>query len=259
MEVQSLVGNFVFMPEIQASLIVGAIETGIGDDTEQVLRKEGINPKFSNSKPDLKWDLVTRNVSDTLKGSHIMTEYAKVPGWHIMPLYDTIEGNLYLLMKERRFAEIRRDQGKSSKEHYIETLINTFNMGLEDFQQISLFPKNEIPIEVNKLLDSIISDINLEKELINRFVIILFDEIKGELISVRSCLVDCNLNIVLEDNWSQFIRHYDSVITEVVALEDNLPSMLTELDFTDKAQEKIKEQELVEYNSEQSDFKIENE
>lgn len=254
-----MVGNFVFMPEIQASLIVGAIESGIGDDTEQVLRKEGINPKFSNSKPDLKWDLVTRNVRDILKGSHIMTEYTRVPGWYIMPLYDTIEGNLYLLMKEKRFADIIRDKDKRSKEHYIEMLINTFNIGLEDFQQINLFSKDEIPNEVNTLLDSIISDINLEKELINRFAIILFDEIKGELISVRACLIDCNLNIVLEDNWSQYIRHYDSVITEVVALEDNLPSMLSELDFTDKAQDKIKEQELVEYNSEQSESEIENE
>ncbi|WP_313151652.1 DUF5986 family protein [Lacrimispora sp.] len=254
-----MVGNFVFMPEIQASFIVGAIESGLGDDTEQVLRKEGINPRFSNSKRTLKWDLLTRNLRDALKGSHIMAEYAKVPGWNIMPLYDVIEGNLYLLMKENRFSDIRRAKGKRPREHYIEMLINAFNMGLEDFQQISMFSKNELPEDVNRLLDSIISDINLEKELINHFAIILFDEINGELISVRVCLADCNLNIVHEDNWSQYIRHYDSVITEVVALEDNLPSMLSELDFTNKAQEKIAEQEFAEYNSEQSDFVIENE
>lgn len=254
-----MVGNFVFMPETQACLIVGAIESGVGDDTEQVLRKEGIDPKFSNSRSSLKWDLVTRNVKDALKGSHIMAEYANVPGWHIMPLYDAIEGNLYLLMKERRLSDIIRDQEKRSKEHYIEMLINTFNMGLEDYQQISFFPKNELPNEVNKLLDNIISDISLEKELINRFAIILFDEMKGELISVRACLMDCNLNLVLEDNWSGFIRHYDSVITEVAPVEDSLPSMLSELDFTDRAQERIKEQELIEYNTEQSDHELENE
>ncbi len=231
--------NFNFIPTKEKISIIDGVSAGLGDDTKQILQKESINPKYSNSKKDLKWDLLHRNIRQNLKGSHIMAEFAKVPGWKILPLFDTIEGNLYLLMKEYRFNNILKTRKKRTKDHYMEELVKTFNLGIEDFQQISFVENDSLPLEVSKVISNILSDISLEKDLIQRFAVILFDDLNDELVSMRCCILDSNFNIVRQDNWSQYIKHDDSIITEKVELEESLPSMLSDLDLTEKAKRKI--------------------
>lgn len=130
--------DFNFIPTKEIISIIDGVSAGLGDDTKQILQKEIIDIRYSNSKKDLKWDLLHRNIRQNLVGSHIMAEFAKVPGWKILPLFDTVEGNLYLLMKEYRFNNILKTRNKRTKDHYMEELVKTFNMGIEDFQQISL-------------------------------------------------------------------------------------------------------------------------
>lgn len=231
--------NFNFIPTKEKISIIDGVSAGLGDDTKQILQKESINPKYSNSKKDLKWDLLHRNIRQNLKGSHIMAEFAKVPGWKILPLFDTIEGNLYLLMKEYRFNNILKTRKKRTKDHYMEELVKTFNLGIEDFQQISFIENDNLPPEVSKVISNILSDISLEKDLIQRFAVILFDDLNDELVSMRCCILDSNFNIVRQDNWSQYIKHDDSIITEKVEPEESLPSMLSDLDLTEKAKKKI--------------------
>ena len=231
--------NFNFIPTKEKISIIDGVSAGLGDDTKQILQKESINPKYSNSKKDLKWDLLHRNIRQNLKGSHIMAEFAKVPGWKILPLFDTIEGNLYLLMKEYRFNNILKTRKKRSKDHYMEELVKTFNLGIEDFQQISFVENDSLPLEVSKVISNILSDISLEKDLIQRFAVILFDDLNDELVSMRCCILDSNFNIVRQDNWSQYIKHDDSIITEKIEPEESLPSMLSDLDLTEKAKKKI--------------------
>lgn len=231
--------NFNFIPTKEKISIIDGVSAGLGDDTKQILQKESINPKYSNSKKDLKWDLLHRNIRQNLNGSHIMAEFAKVPGWKILPLFDTIEGNLYLLMKEYRFNSILKTRKKRAKDHYMEELVKTFNLGIEDFQQISFIENDSLPPEVSKVISNILSDISLEKNLIQRFAIILFDDLNDELVSMRCCILDSNFNIVRQDNWSQYIKHDDSIITEKVEPEESLPSMLSDLDLTEKAKKKI--------------------
>lgn len=235
----TLLENFNFIPTKEKISIIDGVSAGLGDDTKQILQKESINPKYSNSKKDLKWDLLHRNIRQNLKGSHIMAEFAKVPGWKILPLFDTIEGNLYLLMKEYRFNNILKTRKKRTKDHYMEELVKTFNLGIEDFQQISFVENDSLPLEVSKVISNILSDISLEKDLIQRFAVILFDDLNDELVSMRCCILDSNFNIVRQDNWSQYIKHDDSIITEKVELEESLPSMLSDLDLTEKAKRKI--------------------
>lgn len=235
----TLLDNFNFIPTKEKISIIDGVSAGLGDDTKQILQKESINPKYSNSKKDLKWDLLHRNIRQNLKGSHIMAEFAKVPGWKILPLFDTIEGNLYLLMKEYRFNNILKTRKKRSKDHYMEELVKTFNLGIEDFQQISFVENDSLPLEVSKVISNILSDISLEKDLIQRFAVILFDDLNDELVSMRCCILDSNFNIVRQDNWSQYIKHDDSIITEKVEPEESLPSMLSDLDLTEKAKRKI--------------------
>ena len=238
-----LLEDFKFIPSKEIISILDGISSGLGDDTKQILQRENINPKYSNSKKDLKWDLLHRNIRQNLRGSHIMAEFAKVPGWKILPLFDTIEGNLYLLMKEYRFNNILKTRKKRSKDHYMEELVKTFNRGLEDFQQISFVEKDDLPTEVSKVLSGILSDISLDKELIQHFAVILFDDLNDELISVRCCILDSNFNIVQQANWSQYIKHTDSIIIDKVTPEESLPSMLPNLDLTEKAKKKIGQNE----------------
>lgn len=235
--------GFNFIPTKEIISIIDGVSAGLGDDTKQILQKENIDSKYSNSKKDLKWDLLHRNIRANLRGSHIIAEFAKVPGWKILPLFDTIEGNLYLLMKEYRFNNILKTRKKRSKDHYMEELVKTFNLGIEDFRQISFVENDNLPKEVSKVISSILSDIDLEKDLIQRFAVILFDDLNDELVSMRCCILDSNFNIVQQDNWSQYIKHNDSIIIDKVSPEESLPSMLSDLDLTEKAKRKIGQSE----------------
>lgn len=194
--------DFNFIPTKEIISIIDGVSAGLGDDTKQILQKENIDIRYSNSKKDLKWDLLHRNIRQNLVGSHIMAEFAKVPGWKILPLFDSVEGNLYLLMKEYRFNNILKTRNKRTKDHYMEELVKTFNMGIEDFQQISFVENDTLPVEVSKVISSILSDISLEKDLIKRFAVILFDDLNDELVSMRCCILDSNFNIVHQENWS---------------------------------------------------------
>ena len=51
--------------------------------------------------------------------------------------------------------------------------------------------------------------------------------------------MDSNYDIVKQEDWSQYIEHNNSVITEKVTSDEELPSILNELDLTDKAKRKI--------------------
>ena len=109
--------DFNFIPTKEIISIIDGVSAGLGDDTKQILQKENIDIRYSNSKKDLKWDLLHRNIRQNLVGSHIMAEFAKVPGWKILPLFDSVEGNLYLLMKEYRFNNILKTRNKRTKDH----------------------------------------------------------------------------------------------------------------------------------------------
>lgn len=60
---------------------------------------------------------------------------------------------------------------------------------------------------------------------------------------MRCCILDSNFNIVQQDNWSQYIKHNDSIIIDKVTPEELLPSMLSDLDLTEKAKRKIGQSE----------------
>lgn len=231
--------DFNFIHPQNVISIVKGIATGIGDDTKQVLQKEGINERYSTSEKYLKWDLLYRNIRNNLRNSHIFMDFVKIPGWTLLPLFDSIEGNLYLIMKENRFDNVLKTHNKRKSLHYIEDAIRTFNKGIESYTQASLFEEKEEAESLSKVLEGILADLSLDRQLIRRFAVILFDELNGELTAVRCCLVDSNFDIVMQEDWSQYIEHNNSVITEKVTSDENLPSMLNELDLTDKAKRKI--------------------
>lgn len=231
--------DFNFINSQSVILIVKGIAAGIGDDTKQVLQKEGINAKYSTSEKYIKWDLLYRNIRNNLRNSHIIMDFSKIPGWTLLPLFDSIEGNLYLIMKENRFDSILKTHNKRKSLHYIEDAIRTFNKGIESYTQTSLFEDKEETDTLSKVLEGILVDLSLDRQLVRKFVVILFDELNGELTAVRCCLVDSNYNIVKQEDWSQYIEHNNSVITEKITSDEELPSMLNELDLTDKAKRKI--------------------
>ena len=231
--------DFKFIDSQSVVSIVNGIAAGIGDDTKQVLQKEGINARYSTSEKYIKWDLLYRNIRKNLRNSHIIMDFAKIPGWTLLPLFDSIEGNLYLIMKENRFDSILKTHNKRKSLHYIEDAIRTFNKGIESYKQTSLFEDKEETDALSKVLEGILLDLSLDRQLVKKFAVILFDELNGELTAVRCCLVDSNYNIVKKEDWSQYIEHNNSVITERVSSDEELPSMLNELDLTDKAKRKI--------------------
>lgn len=231
--------DFKFIDSQSVISIVKGIAAGIGDDTKQVLQKEGINARYSTSEKYLKWDLLYRNIRNNLRNSCIMMDLVKIPGWILLPLFDSIEGNLYLIMKENRFDNILKTHNKRKSLHYIEDAIRTFNKGIEEYKQSSLFENQEETDSLSKVLEGILLDLSLDRQLVRKFAVILFDELNGELTAVRCCLLDSNYNIVKQEDWSQYIEHDYSVITEKVTSDEELPSMLNEFDLTDKAKRKI--------------------
>ncbi|MBA4689157.1 MAG: hypothetical protein H2184_18680 [Candidatus Galacturonibacter soehngenii] len=205
----------VLLLEKDKKCIVDCLCNAIGDDLKESLRVSRISDRYSNSKKFLKWDIINRNFVDNFVGKDIVADYANRGAWHMVPLVDKANGCIYSVMREERFRELQKKQTKRRKAHYIDAFTQSFNFDLNQGRQISFFGNdcfdNE---EVSNIVDSIMKSINVDKGIITRHALVLFEEYHSEIVSVRCCILDSSLNIVESEEWSQFIIHNESVIVD---------------------------------------------
>ena len=225
--------------------IVKCLSDAIRDDVKACLQREHINDRKSNAKKFLKWDLINRNFIINFSSTELTAEYAKRGAWYFVPLFNKETGTLFSVMREDRFNELQRKQEKRRKAHYVDALVNSFNIDLDQNKQLNLFEEEQFDEnEVKTIVEGILRDFQIESSVVHRYATILFEEYNSDLISIRCCVLDSSLQIVDEEDWNEFIHYNESVVVDIVENVLEVREM-PKIKLKDKARKRIGQRDVV--------------
>lgn len=215
--------------EKNAHEIVTCIEEAINDNIREDIANNDLTT--TNSVPSRIWDFINRNLKRNLNFDDCIVADTNRGPWQMTVLYDRDSQCIYTFMREKRFREIKRAQTKRNKMHYVDMLAKQFNSDLVcQYQQTSFFENHKFDDEdklselVQQLLKNLVSDLSLVKN----HVIVLFDTVGFELISVRAVMITPSLDIAKNSdaNWSNYISHNSIIVDKVdnINYPQNVPN-----------------------------------
>ncbi len=148
-------------------------------------------------------------------------------------------------MREDRFSELQRKQEKRRKAHYVDALVKSFNIDLDQNKQLSLFGEEQFDEdEVKAIVEGILREFQINSSVVHRYATILFEEYNSELVSVRCCVLDSSLQIVDEENWNEFIHYNESVVVDTVENASEEKEM-PKIKLKDKARKRMGQRDAV--------------
>lgn len=230
--------------------IIKCLCDAIGDDIKEDIKLNQLVTQ--NSTSSRIWDFINTNICKNFVESDIIANPTKRGGWELVPVFERSTGIIYSLMREQRFALLKKELAKRQNAHYVDALARSFNKNLiAPKPQIRLFPifssiksfKNEE--RIRDIIQKILYDLSVPNELVKGHALILFDSYNNELSSIRCCMVDSNLDIVTQVGWSDYIKASESAIV------DNITDKISKhvnptvgLKYTQKAKDKIGQRNL---------------
>lgn len=246
------------VPEKFKKDIIESLQNAIGDDIKLDVKINELDT--DNGNPMRIWDFINRNIGKRFsKDDFIVTGVTKRGSWKMKFIFDKKLGILYTLMREERFESVRKEVPKRKTIHYSQALAETFNKGLAaKEEQLCLF-KNQNYYDsdkVNEIVSKIITDLSIPENIVKNHAMILFKSNNYELESIRCCIVNSNLSIVQEDDWSNYIEFNESTIMDVVetpAAKNENPS--NGLKLRQKAKDKIGQKRLPERKEKETGLK----
>lgn len=202
-----------------AAQIVRCIENAVGDGIREDINKNHL--RTANSVPARIWDLLNTDLLDSLEATDCGVSTAQRGPWQMVIIFEKASSSIITLMREKRFAELKRAQKHRSKMHYVDMLPKMFNNELlSDCDQQSFLPKefsdeNDLAVLVQRLLKDLVSDISI----VRNHVLVLFETSGFQLTSVRAVMITPNLEIAsgCEADWTMYISTNESVIVEQVS------------------------------------------
>jgi hypothetical protein len=234
-----------FLPEEDIIALIENLAGAVGDELTAGLRKLGIDEHYSDSKKFLKWDLFNLSCVTKFNKGNMVARYARRGGWIMVPLVDFRTGFIFSVMREDRFKQLSRDKTKRDKLHYIDAFVHSFNFDIASAHQMNFINPNQFEEEqVANIVNCILKDMQIEKDMINRYAVILFEEFNHEITSIKCCIINSELNIVEEEDWSHYISHREPLVTEQISQNEN-PSLKQSLSLSEKAEKKIRQRKNV--------------
>lgn len=211
--------EFSCFPSQVASQIVRCIENAVGDDIREDIRQNKL--RTTNSVPFRIWDYLNKNLLESLDSEDCCVATTYRGPWQMVVIFEETTGAVITLMREKRFAELKRAQKRRSRLHYVDILPMMFNSDLlVDYDQQTFLPKefsdeHDLPILVQQLLRDLVSDISI----VRNHILVLFDTDGFHLTHVRAVMITPNLDIAAgcEADWTQYISSSESVVVEQVA------------------------------------------
>ncbi len=238
------------------NLITECLSDAVGDDIKQDIKIHRL--RTQNSTPSRIWDLLNTNICERFAKSDVIANPTKRGGWELVPVFERSTGIIYSLMREQRYKSLRKELPKRRNAHYVDAFVRSFNKDLQaPKDQMSLFPMSPACFnnenQIHEIVQKIISDLGVPNELVKRHALILFQSFNNELSSLRCCIVDSNLDIVEQANWSNHINTNESmVVDEVIDKTSTYVDPTVGLKYKQKAKEKMGQKTLT---SEKTDDK----
>ncbi|WP_195986073.1 DUF5986 family protein [Clostridium sp. D33t1_170424_F3] len=198
------------------SIITQCISDAVGDKIREDVRLHGL--RTQNSTPTRIWDLLNTDLCRHFNSPDCMAYTSKRGPWEMILVYEKQSGFLYTFMREKRFAEIRAKVGKRRRMHYVDMLVRHLNSDLKaPIEQLSMFPTHfDDEARLAESIQTLLANLLEDGAIVRRHVLVLFESARFVLTSVRAVMVDTNLNIVSEQNWSSSILVEESVIADQV-------------------------------------------
>jgi len=226
-------------------VIAKSLADAVGDDIKMDVLGHGLITE--NSTPSRIWDLLNTSICKYFDKSDVIANPTKRGAWKLVPVFERSTGFIYTLMRESRFLTLKKELPKRRNAHYADALARSLNSDLRASNgQLTLFPISYFNNNhIEEIVQKILSDLAIPNELVKRHALILFESSNYELSSLRCCVIDSNLDIVNEANWSSYIKASEGVVPDMV---DNKTSPFTDptagLQYKQKAKDKMDQKTL---------------
>lgn len=217
-----MLSDMVRFPENVARAITNAIETAVGDDILEDIRKSNLSTH--NSTPSRVWDYLNTNLRKNLSVTDCTVADAHRGPWEMHIVYDGVSQTIITFMREKRFSQLQKKQHRRDKMHYVDMLAKQFNSDLKaDPQQVCMFEQPEHTFSdqnrLAELVQMLLSDLTSDISVVRHHILVLFETVGFDLVHVRAVMVTPALEIVKESeqNWSKYISSSESVVVEKVS------------------------------------------
>lgn len=207
--------------------VVNALISSVGDDILE--NSNGLTT--NNGRSARIWDFINTHIYHDMPAYGCDVGIAKRGYYEFVPIYHRESRTLLTLMREKNFFEVSRRQNRRKFAHYLDALVRVLNLDIEvEEEQLSMISSSHVFKNEEKLAEiaeRFLCDFPLELMDIDRHVLILFSTGGDSLLSVRAVILDRDLNIAAQEDWSHFIKPQEgSVVTtvDVTAAATNRPT-----------------------------------
>lgn len=196
-------------------LIVRCLEDAVGDRLKEDVQRNHL--RTHNGDGGRVWDFINTGLCECFDGPDCMAGITKRGPWEMVLVYERESKRLFTFMREARFAAIQKDMPRRRRMHYLDMLARHLNSDLLAPGQIGWFDKTFADEDdLKELVGRLLSTLESDGVIIERHVLVLFESRGYQLTSVRAVMVDTNLNIAAEENWTSNIAAADSIIVDTV-------------------------------------------
>lgn len=205
------------IPQSLANDIVFAVYTA-----GEIMKAKAAQNRYvtNNGEPGEFWDAMNTEICKVLSSPDCMSSIKKRGFWKLLIAYYKQNGLLFTFMREKRFSDVQAEIRKHGKMTYINMLIQHLNKDLlASVSQTALFDMHSYDeIELAERVKTLIGDFQDEGHTVGHYMLILFDcDSLYEFRRVKAVIVDPNLDIVEESDWSQYIPVKETIIVEKVS------------------------------------------
>ena len=196
------------------------------------------------SGPFLNWDLIYRNLIKTFGEDNVNVKWSTtVRGmWTVLLLYDVESALLISFMRDTRLETIKHLK-EEDRPQYVRSLIALNNELQAANKQLTLLdvaksePQNET--DLMKVLDNLCLGFDCSVERSNlHHALVCFSSKYGTLNSLQAYILDCDFDIVEQQNWLDMAKPVMSNEIETAEQEHNKSAITLKKKATDRIKEK---------------------
>ena len=215
------------IPEEFKYTIAKSLKNAIGDDIKEDIRRNRLDTR-NNGDSQRVWDFINRNLVEFFQNDYDSVASKTQRGsWIMAPVFEKQTGTLVTLMRESRFKDLKGSViSEGNNSHYLVALTSCLNEKLipeSGEQTLFCFEEDEtVSDEQHKIVAKILDDMHVPLQVVNSYAVVLFESKHYELLSLRCCVLDSSLNIIAQEDWSDYIAVSESVIVEQISVEDEI-------------------------------------
>ena len=201
--------------------IIQCLSEAVGDLIKEDVRRNRL--RTHNGDGGRIWDFLNTELCEAFSSLDCMASVTHRGPWEMVLVYERESKSLFTFMREARFSTIRKETYKRRRMHYLDMLTRHLNKNLLAPVGQTVMFENEFVDQDNlrELVDRLLCNLLRDGAIIERHVLVLFESQDYQLTSVRAVMLDSNLDVVVEENWSNMIAARDSVIADAVDMPDD--------------------------------------